>query len=92
MKRSDIIYQIEQRTDVPRNIIAKVLKAMSVVIAAELQANEPVEAPHLGILYPGVEKPARGNKRERVILFEASKDLRKKLATPIRRLRVVSAD
>ena len=91
MKRADIIYQIEERTDIPRDVVRRVLKAMSVVIAGELQANESVEAPHLGNLIP-VDKPSRGSRKERVIIFESSKDLKKKLATPIRRLRVVSAD
>jgi len=91
VKRADIIYQIEQRTAVNRDVIKAVLKAMSVVIAGELQANEPVEAPHLGNLIP-MDKPSRGNKKERVIIFEASQELRKKLTTPFRRLRVVPVD
>lgn len=91
MKRVDVISRIEERAEVSKDVIRRVLLALSVVIGGELQANEPVELPHLGRLVP-MDKPVRGNKRVRVTTFEPNAALKKKLAYPLARMRLVHSD
>lgn len=91
MRTTDTEYLASERTGVPRDVVRKVLRAVAVILAAELQANESVPIPHLGTLVP-MEKPVRSNKRPRVVTFEPNTALKKKLANPTRRLRVVGAD
>jgi len=86
MKRSDIINEIQVQTGQTKKTIKDVLLALSVVLAGELQANEPVEVPHLGRLLP-MDKPLGMNRRIRVAEFNASRELRRKLDAPIRRAR-----
>lgn len=84
MKRADIINQIHLQTGHTKRAISEVLLSLSVVLTGELQANEPVELPHLGRLFP-IDKPLGGNRRTRVAEFAAGRELRRKLGAPIRR-------
>jgi len=63
MKRSDIINEIQVQTGQTKKTIKDVLLALSVVLAGELQANEPVEVPHLGRKLDAPIRRARTSQR-----------------------------
>ena len=52
MNKADVIHNIHVRTEIDPRQVAKVLTALSIVVSAELQANETVVLPHLGRLVP----------------------------------------
>ncbi|MEY2117280.1 hypothetical protein [Rhodanobacter sp. FW106-PBR-R2A-1-13] len=88
MKTVHLVFLIHEKTGVSTTDVSRVLRELGVLASNELQANETVALPLLGRLVP-MEKTAFGEKRRRVVSFEPSPALRKKLAYPFRRLRTV---
>jgi nucleoid DNA-binding protein len=88
MKQSVLVEHLEKRTALSSQDIRRILVAMSEVVANELQCGEEVHLPRLGKVVP-MEKKGRGNRTVKVVTFEPSTLLRKRLAVPIKRLRAV---
>ncbi|AGG89036.1 hypothetical protein [Rhodanobacter denitrificans] len=90
MKTVHLVFLIHEKTGVPTADVSRVLRELGILTSNELQANETVSLPLLGRLVP-LEQTAFGEKRRRVVTFEPSPALRKKLANPFRRLRSVTS-